>query len=571
MEPRRWPLRRTSILLLAALVSVAVGAGLPAAAQEPSACRVVPNKVAAPEEIPLGDTVRVTLTLSAECPPEVAPVDVVLVVDVSASMANDGKLENAQAAAHAFIDAMDLDQSRVGLVTFNHRAGVRSPLVGTAEEDRIRDAIDSLIAGGQTNISAAIDVARELFEAEGRDGVGQAMIVLSDGFNTVSGAEPVPTAAARAKAVGITVATICAGGVCDPELEQAASRPDLYYNVPDTSLLPDLYRALATTLQTNEIATITVRDEIPDNMRFIEGSAVPAPDRVGSPPGAYLEWDLVGGLPPGGLSYSLEPLEPGVHPTNVVAAGEFVDKRGRRGSTVFPVPQVVVIAPPCVPRGLDVYFLIDDSNCLYGAVLNGMPSIDAIRLGVEKVMDQMSMGRDRAGVIAFGDRAVLLQPLTADRQAVSDAVRMVAMRDDSARLDLAYAKVRSELAGPITRPRARVATIFVTDGPIMPSLEMAQQQGNLLRASGVVNYGIGVGDLAQHGVLRLVCEPGGYREIDFGGDCIGAYDSIGGIVGPMGEECVPPDGVTPTPSRPRTPTPTPPTWRFRAFLPEARR
>ena len=55
-------------------------------------------------------------------------------------MGNDNKLENAKLAAHAFIDVMDLDQSRVGLVTFNHRAGVRSSLVGREGEDQVRDA-----------------------------------------------------------------------------------------------------------------------------------------------------------------------------------------------------------------------------------------------------------------------------------------------------------------------------------------------------------------------------------------------------------------------------------------------
>jgi len=564
--------RWMGLLAAATLAATALGALWPATAQEPSACRLSPNKVAAPARIALGETVRVTLTLSADCPAEMAPVDVVLVIDVSASMANENRLVNAKRAAHAFIDVMDLEQSRVGLVTFNHRAGVRSPLVGAAEERRVRSAVDSLIAGGQTDISAAIDVARELLAA---DDVGHehAMVVLSDGYNTVSGADPVPVAAARAKADGTVVATICAGGDCDPDLAPAASRPELYFSVPDTSQLPQLYRELATSLQANAITSLTVRDEIPNNMRFIEGSAVPPPTRAGTAPDAYLEWDVGATFPPDGISYSLEPTEPGTHPTNVVATARFLDRRGRSGDGTFPVPEVVVIPPPCVPRALDVYFMIDDSNCLYGAVLNDMAALDAIRIGVERVLDQMSMGRDRAAVIGFGDVAVLLQPLTADRQAVVDAVMQVAMRDDSARLDLAYAKVRAELQGPLTRPRAQVATIFVTDGPIMPSLEMADQQARLLRGAGVLNYGIGVGDLAQHGLLRLVCEPGGYREIDFGGDCIGAYEDLGAIVGPMGDECLPLDGVTPTlePRVTATPTRRPPPGPFRAYLPSVGR
>jgi len=161
--------------------------------------------------------------------------------------------------------------------------------------------------------------------------------------------------------------------------------------------------------------------------------------------------------------------------------------------------------------------------------------------------------------------------LTSNPQAVIDAVKQVAMRDDSARLDLAYGLVRREQQGPLARSRAQVATIFVTDGPIMPSLEMAQQQSALLRSTGVVNYGIGVGDLAQHGLLRSVCEPGGYREIDFGGDCIGAYESIGAIVGPMGDECWPQGGTPGVPSPTPSATATQVPWTYRAYLPVAHR
>jgi len=116
-----------------------------------------------------------------------------------------------------------------------------------------------------------------------------------------------------------------------------------------------------------------------------------------------------------------------------------------------------------------------------------------------------------------------------------------------------------------------VATIFVTDGPMMPSLSLAEQQSRLLRAQGVVNYGVGIGDLAQHALLRSVTETGGYREIDFGGDVIGSLASLGAIVGEMGGQCVPEAKLTP--SAPVTPTAPPPTVdprrRYKAYMPDA--
>lgn len=535
---------------LALIVGFGLSARPDAGAQATSPCQVTPQKVAAPAEIPLGATVRVTLTLEAACPSETAPVDVALVLDVSASMGNDGKIENARAAAAAFVEAMDLSQSRVSLVVFNQDAGVRVPM--TSDQRLILSALSGLIAGGKTNISGAIDVARgELL----RDPQGHllAMVVLTDGFNTVAGAEPVTVAAERAKAADVTVATFCAGGQCDPDLERAASEPTLYYNVTDTSRLADLYRQLATVLQANAIATLTVRDEIPGNMRFIAGSAIPTPDEVGPD---YLLWRLKGLPGPEGLSYDLEPLEPGVHPTNVVATGDFVDRKGLSGGTVFPVPIVRVIPPDCPVPPLEVYFLIDDSNCLLNAFLNEMPARDAIVVGLGRVMDQLAMGRDQAAVIGFGDTAQTYQALTDDRAAILDAARAVAMLDNSARLDLAYAETAKQVART-HRAGAKVVTISITDGPMNAPLQLTELRARALRDQGIKHYTIGVGDLAQYATLRTVSEPGGLREVDFGGDVISAYVELGAMAVDAARICPPPTPTSPATGSPTaTPAPT---------------
>jgi len=523
----------------------------PVGAQEQSACSVTPDKVAAPSEIELGETVRVTLTLTSSCPPEQAPVDVVLVLDQSASMGNKAKLDNAKAAAVAFVEAMDLGQSRVGLVAFNQDAGLRVPL--TQDGEKVTRAINDLFPGGQTNISGAIGVAHaELM----RDVQGHAlaMIVLTDGFNTVPGALPVPEAAAAPKADGVTIATFCAGGECDPGLQPAASGPAFYFNVDDTARLADLYRELAGTLQANALVTITVRDEIPANMRYLPGTARPVPDEVGAD---FLAWRLAGALPEGGLSYDLRPLAVGLHPTNVVAVGQFTDRRGLAGDTVFPVPVVRVTAPECMPRPLEIYFLIDDSNCLSGASLGGEPANIAIRKGVERVLDQVDLGRDIAAVIGFGDQAITFQTLTADRASIVAAAEMIGFRDETARLDRAYQAVADEMASARHDPSAQVVTIVVTDGPMSPALPLASAQADALRRRGVKHYAIGIGTLAQHALLRAIAEPGGYRELRFGGDVITAYREIGTIVAALADVC-----GRPSP----TPTPAPSRW---LYLPRA--
>jgi hypothetical protein len=289
-------------------------------------------------------------------------------------------------------------------------------------------------------------------------------------------------------------------------------------------------------------------------MRFVAGSARPAPAEVGA---NYLLWRLNGLPGPEGLSYDLEPLEPGLHPTNVVAVGDFLDRAGHSGQTIFPVPQVRVIPPPCTPAPLDVYFLIDDSNCLLNAFLNEMPARQAIVIGVGRVLDELSLGRDRAAVIGFGDVAHTYQPVTTDRTAILDAARAISMLDNSARLDYAYDETRRQVAAN-RRPGAKLVTIAITDGPMSAPLPLTEAKANALRLTeGALHYTIGVGDLAQYATLRAVAEPGGMRELDFGGDVIGAYADLGAMAIQAVSVC-PPAGTATPGTQPGDPTATPP-------------
>lgn len=560
------PLAAWLALFGAALLAGSLSA-LPAAAQATSNCRAEPDKFAAPDEIELGETVQVTLTLKDSCPEEVSPVDVMLVLDGSESMLDNGKIGNVKAAARAFLDAMDLDQSRVGLVVFNDVAGLHSPL--TQDKAYIRTRIDSITPSGRTNISAAIDLATGELVTKDR-GMQRAMIVLTDGINTVP-TDPVPVAAQRAKDQGIVVVTICAGGQCDPGLPMAASSPELFFNVPNAAELVQLYQKLAGELQANAIVSWSIHDVVPANMKYIDGSAIPAPAGVSREPSGetILTWTFIGSFPAGGLTYTLEPLEAGLHPTNVVATGEFKDRRDLPGNVVFPIPKVLV-RTKCPPKPLEIYILVDDSNCLAGATLNGVDSITAIRMGVEKVLDQISLGKDTVSVIGYGDTAEIFQVLTDDREAILAGVRRLTMRDGSARLDLGYRKVAEELRSERHRAGTQALTINITDGPMMQYPELAQAMATTLKTNhGAMHYHIAVGTIAQFGLLRQMSEPGGFWTLPFGGDVITPYTEFGAIAADIGFPAACPSGPTPVPTQPTKPPPDPtrPFDRFRNFLP----
>ncbi|MFN8424090.1 MAG: vWA domain-containing protein, partial [Anaerolineae bacterium] len=191
------------LLALGAIGGLALHGSISAQDDAVSHCTATVDKVAAPTVLELGQTTRLTLTLASTCLAEAAPIDVMMVLDVSASMGDNGKIENAKAAGIAFVNAME-DGSRVGLVKFNQDAGVAVAL--TDDRARVRTELDVNRTSGLTNVSQAIDVAAAHLAAEGRANVTRAMIVLTDGKNTVP-ADPIPVAAQRAKDAGLTVVT----------------------------------------------------------------------------------------------------------------------------------------------------------------------------------------------------------------------------------------------------------------------------------------------------------------------------------------------------------------------------
>ncbi len=534
-----------------------------------SPCTVTPDKYADPTVLDdLGDRTTVTLTLTDTCPEERAPVDIVLVFDKSNSMNeiarsnNKTKLANAKLAAIEFVDNMNFNLSKVALVAFNHQVGLRVPL--TDDGERVKDRVRSMQGDGETNVTDAIRLATSHMLSTSEEGRSRAMIVLTDGIHNATQESPL-VAAREAKAGGLTVITICAASreQCDPSLQDAASAPDLFFLVEDSAALVDLYRALANELQQNAIVALTVRDVVPANMTYIAGSAVPATSEVladtPDPGQTTLVWQLTGSVPDTGLTYVLEPQERGTHPTNVVATGDFVDRKGLPGDTVFPIPEVFIPGPSCPPQHLEVYYLIDDSTCLFGSTLNGMLALEAIAQGIEKNLDEMDLANgDQVAVIGFGDSARVYQELTNSKEAIRAAVRRVAMLDRSARLDLAFNEVRREIARADSNhdPSRQLVTVTVTDGPMMAAPDRAVHRAIQLRTQvEALHYTIGVGPIVQHQLLRQVAEPGGYRAMPLGGDVIAAYVDLGTVWLPYGILCPQPTPNVPEP----TATETPPT------------
>lgn len=110
---------------------------------------------------------------------ELIPLNVVLALDMSASVAGE-RLEHLRQAGHAVLDDLRT-HDQAALVTFGHAVVIASELSG--EVELIRNALDAAQPSGYTSLIDACYTALVLGESD----VGRALvIVFSDGLDTAS-------------------------------------------------------------------------------------------------------------------------------------------------------------------------------------------------------------------------------------------------------------------------------------------------------------------------------------------------------------------------------------------------
>jgi Ca-activated chloride channel family protein len=110
--------------------------------------------------------------------------DILLVIDVSGSMGNDGKMEQARQAALAFLDGME-PTNRVGLAIFSNGYELRVPVANfETNESQLRAQIQSLRPEGGTELYMAVRDSVKAMTEDETDGRIRAVVVLSDGEDT---------------------------------------------------------------------------------------------------------------------------------------------------------------------------------------------------------------------------------------------------------------------------------------------------------------------------------------------------------------------------------------------------
>jgi len=318
-----------TIIALILALGLALPMGTPAAAVSTIPHLEVDKSVSSPYVV-VGEPVTVTLTLTGAGVPigERRPLDVILIIDRSGSMAWDDptRLSQAKDAAKDFIDYLAShppaapDYDRVGLVSFTNSATLNKEL--TDDFASVKVAIDTLYASAATNIGAAIHTANGEFDANDRTDALQAEILLTDGLpNKPSGPgdgfwEPdaayARTEAQAAHDADIILYTIGLGEDISHYFldDYPASGHDYnsgdpaepydydglayigggeFYYAPDGDDLQAIFVALAGELITIAGQNVVLTEVLPDGVNYVPGSIVPPPDSID---GQTLIWNL---------------------------------------------------------------------------------------------------------------------------------------------------------------------------------------------------------------------------------------------------------------------------------------
>ncbi len=425
----------------------------PRQASPPGSCLLVPDKRAAPPSLMLGDEVSVTLTIAGRCPEPPAPVDLVILLDASGSMAAGESDARALDALLTILAGLDPRAARVGLVTFAESVRVLQP--PDHDLPAVAAAAARVRAAGASRLAAGLERTADLLSAE-RDASPERLdarrlvLLLTDG--AIEDDPALWPAHDRLRAENAELHVL---RFANEELDfrhQVTMRSlvvdedRILSDPPDEAIRKHLFALTYRARTRGLLASARIVDVLPDDMAYVPDTA--------RPPALYdtatrsLIWDVAArpGQPMLGaptLTYRLRPLQAGLRPTNVLATAAITDALGQPATLRFPVPEVEVLAPrwtlhmpvlgrsACLrpPPALDVVITLDTSRSM--DLPAGDPNdpsrsrLDAAREAVLVLAHDLAAQGDqppggartsahRIGVVAFHETAREVLPLGDD-------------------------------------------------------------------------------------------------------------------------------------------------------------
>lgn len=473
-------------------------------------CTVTGEQLAEAPQVEIRRPLGMRLRLQADCPLEArGRADIFLVVDTSTSMAELGKFEAAKAAVRKFIDEVDFDRHRVGLIPFSNNPFVAQPL--TFNTDYIRRALDA--AGppsGSTNIAAAIAMADTELQIAGRREAVHIVVLLTDGR---SAPEPMFAAAEAAKRRGLVLFTIGLGDdAAQAELQRVATSPDHFSFAPGPEALEAIYTRIASMIREVMVTDLVLVDRLGQAVGLVAGSSRPM-DPALLAEGRHPTWTIPFlTSDPFVLDYQVTIDRAGRLTPSEAVWVDYADGDGRRRRAAIEPAEVEVIVPDthwihlpvlwrnaCVPSPhySDVVLAIDTSASMAGAKLQ-----QAVAAAMTFV-DLLDLRTNRAAVVSYDGSSRVVQALTADRVLLQQALYRLSPSPGT-RIDLGLMAATEHLMDPIVRSERRPAIVLLSDGQQVEAQPMVYQAAGFARDRGITIYTIGLGEDADRALLRAV-------------------------------------------------------------------
>lgn len=351
------------------------------------------NKELTMTQIECGDTFQVRLSITTA--PDIVsnPTDIVLILDHSGSMSGS-PLANLKNGAKKFIDIIDeaTDGTQDGQIGYGSRIGIVS-FADTATQDTqlitsvatLKNAVNALSAGGQTNHADAFTKALQLFDPNSTN--AKVMVMFTDG-ETTAGGDP-NTVATTAKAQGVIIYCIGLsgnGGIDEQALRDWASDPDSAYVAitPNDTELEDLFEDLAENITNPGATNIVITDTVAPCFKITSLSS-PTKGMASLIDATKLEWriDELGVTQSEGavLEFSVQHIRPC---SGTIEVNENITYSDDEGNIVtFPSPTIEiecenVITPESCPTPIDVTVDGCEDTIEFDAGDLGMESIGRI-------------------------------------------------------------------------------------------------------------------------------------------------------------------------------------------------